>query len=52
METDAFVQIVVGINDRFGYSTIEIPPSCIGIDEKELLEKAKGYIELFLNNRE
>lgn len=47
-----FVNIVIEIVDRFGYSTIEIAPSNVGIDKNEILEKAKGYIELFLNNRE
>ena len=46
------VSIVIGINDRFGYSTIEMTPSDIGIDENEILKKAKGYIESFLNDRE
>lgn len=46
------VSIVIGINDRFGYSTIECSPCDVGIDENEILKKAKGYIELFLNNRE
>lgn len=47
-----FVSIVIGINDGFGYSTIEMTPSDIGIDENEILEKTKGYIETFLNKRE
>lgn len=47
-----FVSIVIEIVDRFGYSTIEMAPSNVGIDKNEILEKAKGYIELFLNNRE
>lgn len=47
-----FVNIVIEIVDRFGYSTIEMTPSNVGIDKNEILEKAKGYIELFLNNRE
>lgn len=46
------VSIVIEINDRFGYSTIECSPSDVGIDENEILEKAKGYIETFLNKRE
>ena len=46
------VSIVIGINDRFGYSTIEMTPSDIGIDENEILKKSKGYIEFFLKNRE
>ena len=46
------VSIVIGINYRLGYSTIGMAPSDIGIDENEILEKAKGYIELFINNRE
>lgn len=46
------VSIVIKINDRFGYSTIECSPCDVGIDEKELLEKVNGYIELFLNKRE
>ena len=47
-----FVNIVIGIVDRFGYAPIEMTPSNVGIDKNEILEKAKGYIELFLNNRE
>jgi hypothetical protein len=46
------VSIVIEINDRFGYSTIECSPSDVGIDENEILEKTKGYIELFLGDRE
>lgn len=46
------VNIVIGINDMFGYSTIECSPCDIGIDENEILEKTKGYIETFLNKRE
>lgn len=46
------VKIVIGINDRFGYSTIECSPCDVGIDENEILEKTKGYIELFLGDRE
>ena len=46
------VSIVIGINDRFGYSTIEMTPSDIGIDENEILEKMNGYIGPFLNKRE
>ena len=46
------VNIVIGINDMFGYSTIECSPCDIGIDENEILEKTKGYIELFLGDRE
>lgn len=46
------VSIVIGINDRFGYSTIEMTPSDIGIDENEILEKTKGYIELCRTERE
>lgn len=46
------VNIVIGINDMFGYSTIECSPCDIGIDENEILEKTKGYIEIFLNKRE
>ena len=47
-----FVNIVIEIVDRFGFSSIEIALSNVGIDKNEILEKAKGYIELFLNNRE
>ena len=47
-----FVNIVIEIVDRFGFSSIEIAPSNVGIDKNEILEKAKGYIESFLNNRE
>ena len=47
-----FVNIVIEIVDRFGFSSIEIAPSNVGIDNNEILEKAKGYIESFLNNRE
>lgn len=46
------VSIVIEIIDRFGFSSIEMTPSNVGIDKNEILEKAKGYIELFLNNRE
>ena len=46
------VNIVIGINDMFGYSTIECSPCDVGIDENEILEKTKGYIELFLGDRE
>ena len=46
------VNIVIGINDMFGYSTIECSPCDIGIDENEILEKTKGYIETFLGKRE
>lgn len=47
-----FVNIVIEIVDRFGFSSIEIAPSNVGIDKNEILEKAKGYIESFLDNRE
>ena len=47
-----FVNIVIEIVDRFGFSSIEIAPSNVGIDKNEILEKAKGNIESFLNNRE
>lgn len=47
-----FVNIVIEIVDRFGFSSIEIALSNVGIDKNEILEKAKGYIESFLNNRE
>ena len=46
------VNIVIGINDMFGYSTIECSPCDIGIDENEILEKTKGYIELCRTERE